>query len=98
MIRGRRTFLKLSGASLALLKVGPELKAVEIPSDESRERLAKALFELNEAAGIGLSAEEFEHSKDYVTGVYQEVSKKLRPIILPEELDLPIHFSAKRRP
>lgn len=98
MIPDRRLFLKLSAATVALLNIGPYLKDGDMIPDKTKERLAKALLELNEAAEIGLSAEEFERSKDYVTGVYQEVNEKLRPIILPEELDLPIHFSAKRRP
>lgn len=70
------------------------------PADGSgrRRRLAAALRELNEAAGLGVTPDELERAEAYATGAILEVEAKLRPIALAEGLDLPVAFSARRRP
>lgn len=63
-----------------------------------RRRLAAALRELNEAAGLGVTPDELERAEAYATGAILEVEAKLRPVVLDERLDLPVTFSARRRP
>ena len=64
---------------------------------DRRRRLAEALRELNEAAGLGVTPEELERAEAYATGAILETEAKLRPIVLDERLDLPVTFSARRR-
>lgn len=92
----RRGFLGLFGGSLAALAT-PAGPAQPPAAEEGRERLARALAELNEAAGIGITPDEFERARRYATGVHLEARAKLRPLVLRDDLDLPVHFSARRR-
>ena len=64
---------------------------------DRRGRLAAALRELNEAAGLGVTPDELERAEAYATGAILEAEAKLRPIVLDEGLDLPVTFSARRR-
>ncbi len=93
----RRGFLGIVGGSLTALSTAGG-RAQPPAAEKGRERLARALAELNEAAGIGITPEEFERAKGYATGVHLEAGAKLRPLILPQNLDLPVHFSARGKP
>jgi hypothetical protein len=66
--------------------------------DDRRRRLAAALRELNEAAGLGVTTDELERAEAYATGAILEAEAKLRPLVLDEGLDLPVTFRARRRP
>jgi len=93
----RRGFLGIVGGSLAALSTSGG-QAQPPAAEKGRERLARALAELNEAAGIGITPEEFERAKGYATGVHLEAQAKFRSLFLREDLDLPVHFSARRKP
>jgi hypothetical protein len=64
------------------------------PSD--RQRLAGALRELNDAAGLGVTEEDLARAEAYATGALLETAAKLRTLPLPEDLDLPVVFRARR--
>ena len=64
---------------------------------DRRRRLAAALRELNDVAGLGVTPDELERAEAYATGAILEAEAKLRPIVLDEGLDLPVAFSARRR-
>ena len=70
------------------------------PADpgDRRRRLAAALRELNAAAGLGVTPDELERAEAYATSAILEAEAKLRPLVLDESLDLPVTFSARRRP
>jgi hypothetical protein len=90
----RRQFIELASASVgaaALSGCGQQ----PVGDPQSSERLAAELLRLNEAAAIGVTPDDFELARKYVVGAYQEVRLKLRPIVLRDDLDLPIHFTAK---
>jgi hypothetical protein len=95
--RNRRKFLGAMGGSLAALSL-PASRWAQTPAAGPEERLVSALRELNEAAGIGITSEEFERARAYAAGVYRDAAAKLRPLVPAEGLDLPILFSARRRP
>lgn len=100
---GRRRFIGSVGGVAALLGGRGEALAQAFPkvsiqeTEERRRRLAKALRELNDAAGLGVTADDFERAEAYVTGAILEAEAKLRPLVLPEGLDLPVVFKARRR-
>jgi hypothetical protein len=104
MSNSRRRFVGLCGATAALASSPGELQAQaparERPGDRdsARKHLAAALRELNRAAGLGVAAEDLERAEAYVTGALLEARSKLRPLVLPEGLDLPVVFRARRRP
>jgi len=95
--RNRRKFLGAMGGSLAAFSL-PASRAAQTPAAAPEDRLVSALRELNEAAGIGITPEEFERARAYASGVYREASAKLRPLVPAEGLDLPILLTARRRP
>ena len=91
----RRQFVELASSSLGAVALSGcrQQSAADIqPSD----KLAAELRDLNEAMSIGITSEDFELARKYVVGTYEEVRRKLRPVILREDLGLPIHFTAKR--
>ena len=63
---------------------------------ERRRRLASALRELNEVAGLGVTKEDLDGAEAYATGALLESEAKLRALVLPEGLDLPVVFKARR--
>ena len=98
--RSRRRFLGLLTAAAAA-EGGAEAQApprasMDVAGDR-RRRLGAALRELNEAAGLGVTADELERAEAYATGAILEAEAKLRPLALDEALDLPVAFRARRR-
>jgi hypothetical protein len=100
----RRRFIGWVGSVAAALSAGPrEAAAQAFPkvtvadTEEGRRRLAQALRELNQAAGLGVTAEDFDRAEAYVTGALVEAEARLRPLVLPASLDLPVVFKARRR-
>jgi hypothetical protein len=65
---------------------------------ERRQRLGRALRELNESAGLGIAPDDVDRAEAYATGAILEAEKKLRPVRLDDGLDLPVVFRARRRP
>lgn len=100
---GRRRFLGLMGGTTAALHVPLKAEAQAPPktpldgADARRRDLAAALRELNARAGLGVTAEDFDRAEAYVTGALVAAETKLRSLALPEELDLPLAFRARRR-
>jgi len=101
---GRRRFVgSLAGATGGLGAAGA-LEA-QAPSREGmsqvgdrRRRLAAALRELNQAAGLGVAPDDLEGAEAYATGAILEAEAKLRPRVLAAGLDLPVVFGARRLP
>lgn len=99
----RRRFLRLlTGATAALggaipadAQAPPRVSMDE--AGDRRRRLGAALRALNEAAELGVTADELERAEAYVTGAILEAQAKLRPIALDDSLDLPVVFRARRR-
>jgi hypothetical protein len=89
----RRHFLAiltgLSGAATSWAACSGEAPPFE-------DELEGALAELNDAAGIGIAAEDFERARSYAAGAYREAARSLRPLALDPGLDLPVAFAAKR--
>jgi hypothetical protein len=100
----RRRFVALLGAAatgLGSSKTAEPQAPARVSMDhvgERRRRLGAALRELNEAAGLGVTDEDFERTEAYATGALLEAEAKLRPLVLDERLDLPVVFTARRRP
>jgi len=93
--QSRRRFMGgLAGATAALGARGtaeaqapPRVSLAD--AGDRRRRLAGALRELNEAAGLGVTPDELERAEAYATGAILEAEAKLRPIGLDEGLELP---------
>jgi len=64
-------------------------------AQQSHERVTEALRELNEAAQIGVTPDEFDRARAYAVGAFEEARLKLRPIILREDLEMAVRFSAR---
>lgn len=100
----RRRFLGLVGGAAAALRVGGAVEAQAPPktplgeTDSKRRALAAALRELNAKAGLGVTVEDLDRAEAYVTGALLAAQAKLRSLPLPETLDLPVVFRARRRP
>ena len=62
-----------------------------------KERLVEALRAWNELGGLGIQPEDLDRAKDYCAGVYRDLPSTLRSVVLDDQLDLPIQFSARRR-
>ena len=99
----RRSFGRLAAGVFAALGVRGAAEA-QAPARVSlaeggdrRRRLAAALRELNDVAGLGVTPDELERAEAYATGAILEAEAKLRPLVLDEGLDLPVAFSARRR-
>jgi len=92
--KNRRSFIGLLTTGLASLRA-PWARAEGQAADRKR-RLAAALRELNDAAGIGITPDEMDRARDYATGALLEAEARLRTVALDDSLDLPIHFSARR--
>ena len=86
----------LAARGIAEAQAPPRVSVAD--QGDRRRRLAAALRELNEAAGLGVTPDELERAEAYATGAILEAEAKLRPIVLDEGLDLPVTFSARRRP
>jgi hypothetical protein len=100
--RGRRRFIQgLSGAAAlggvpqAFAQAPPKLSMDE--AGERQRRLSAALRALNEQGGLGVSAQDFDLAEAYATGALLEADARLRPLVLPEDLDVPVVFRARRR-
>ena len=90
----RRDFLTiLAGASWAGVGCSETPPRPEPPMEDEIER---ALQDLNQAAGIGITGEDFEMARAYAAGAHREAARSLRPIALDAGLDLPVAFAAKR--
>ena len=100
----RRSFGRLAAAVVAALGARGTVEAQAPPrvspadAGDRRRRLAAALRELNDAAGLGVTPDELERAEAYATGAILEAETKLRPVVLDERLDLPLTFRARRRP
>ena len=86
----------LAARGIAEAQAPPRVSVAD--QGDRRRRLAAALRELNEAAGLGVTPDELERAEAYATGAILEAEAKLGPIVLDEGLDLPVTFSARRRP
>ncbi len=102
--KSRRRFMGGMAVATAAL-AAPETAESQAPprvslgaGDDRRLRLAAALRELNQAAGLGVTPEELERAEAYVTGAILETEAKLRLLVLDDDLDLPVAFRARRRP
>lgn len=101
--KSRRRFLEGLGVAAAVGRV-PEAEAQAPPkmsmdeAGERRQRLAAALRALNEAGGLGVTGEDLDRAEAYATGALLEAEARLRPLVFPESLDLPVVFKARRRP
>ncbi len=101
--KSRRCFMGSLAGATAALGVHGSVEAQAPPrvslrdGDDRRRRLAAALRELNEAAGLGVTPDELERAEAYATGAILEAEAKLRPVVLDEDLDLPVAFGARRR-
>jgi len=102
---GRRRFLGLiMGGTTSALHRSRAAEAQAPPrapldeTDARRRGLAAALRELNAKAGLGVTAEDLDRAEAYATGALLEAETKLRSLPLPEGLDLPLVFRARRRP
>lgn len=98
----RRRFLEgigvaaaLGGVSGALAQAPPRMSMDE--AGERQKSLSAALRALNEQGGLGVSAEDFDRAEAYATGAILEAETRLRPLVLPEGLDLPVVFKARRQ-
>ena len=100
--KSRRQFVGLMGTAAAL--ASSKLVEAQAPAreragdrDDARRRLGAALRELNQAAGLGVTAEDLDRTEAYTTGALLEAATRLRRLVLPEGLDLPVVFRARRR-
>src|SRR5262245_16661288 len=99
---GRRRFVALLAGAAAVLRGLGAAQAQAPPKvsmkdvGERRRRLASALRELNEAAGLGVTPEDLDRAEAYASGAILEAEQKLRPLVLDDALDVPIVFRARR--
>ncbi len=89
----RRHFLSILTGASSSWAAAAACTAEKPPSQDDLER---ALQDLNQAAGVGIAADDFELARSYAAGAYREAAKTLRPIVLDRGLDLPLAFAAKR--
>jgi len=101
--KSRRRFMGGLAGATAALGAGGTVRAQAPPrmsmdeAGDRRRRLAAALRELNQAAGLGVTPDELDRAEAYATGALIEAESKLRPVALDEGLDLPVTFGARRR-
>jgi len=102
--KGRRRFVgSLAGATAglgaaAVIEAQAPPRAGMSQLGERRRRLAAALRELNQAAGLGVPPDDLEAAEAYATGAILDAEAKLRPRVLGAGLDLPVVFGARRLP
>lgn len=102
MPRSRRHFIAaLTGGAVAAratttaeAQAPPKVAMNE--TEEPRRRLAAEMKALNDAAGLGVTADEIERAQAYATGALLAARDRLRTIELDPSLDLAVSFSAKR--
>jgi hypothetical protein len=46
---------------------------------------------------LGVTGEDLDRAELYATGALLEAEARLRPLVLPDGLDLPVVFKARRR-
>lgn len=103
MAKGRRQFLGGLGAATVAVGAAREAGAQAAPragladAPSNQKRLAAALRELNAAAALGVTPEDLDRAEAYATGALLEAAAKLRPLRLPDSLDLPVVFRARGR-
>ena len=97
----RRSFLTGATAAATILATGaataeqaPARGPVDDPGGR-RQRLANALRELNEAAGLGIPEGELSAAEAYAVGAILEAEAKLHPIVLPDDRELSTWFAAR---
>src|SRR5262245_59397940 len=99
--KGRRGFISLmTGAALGAARRGEPQAPAKASMEEAgarRQQLSRALRELNDTAGLGIAPDDVDRAKAYATAAILELEKKLRPLRLRDDLDLPVVFRARRR-
>jgi hypothetical protein len=99
--KGRRGFIGLlTGAAVGAARGGEPQAPAKASMDEAggrRQRLARVLRELNDTAGLGIAPDDVDGAETYATAAILEMEKKLRPVRLEDDLDLPVVFRARRR-
>ncbi len=99
----RRRFMAGVGSAALALRAGSKAEAQAPPraspkgAEGRRQRVAAALREMNQAAGLGVAAEDLEAAEAYAVGALLEAEAKLRTLSLDPGLDLPVVFRARRR-
>ena len=97
--RGRRRFMGSLAGMSAGVAAASNAEAQAPPKTlvaEANRGLGATLRALNEAAGLGVTADEIDRAEAYATGAILETRAKLRPLVLDEGLDLPIVFRARK--
>jgi hypothetical protein len=101
--KGRRRFMAGVGSTALALRAGGRAEAQApprgAPSDaEGRHRrVAAAIRELNQSAGLGVAQEDLEGAEAYAVGALLEAEAKLRPLRLDPSLDVAVVFRAGKR-
>jgi hypothetical protein len=99
--KGRRGFIGLlTGAALGAARRGEPQAPAKASMEEAgarRQRLARVLRELNDTAGLGIAPDDVDRAEAYATAAILEMEKKLRPVRLRDDLDVPVVFRARRR-
>ena len=80
-----------AGATTAQAQAPPKASVAE-----ANRGLGATLRALNEAAGLGVTADEIDRAEAYATGAILETRARLRPLVLDEALDLPVVFRARK--
>jgi len=97
----RRRFMAGVGSTALVLRAGSMAEAQAppraSPTDGEGRRLAAAIRELNQAAGLGVAPEDLDGAEAYAVGALLEAEAKLRTLSLDPGLDLPVVFRARRR-
>ena len=99
----RRRFMAGVGSTALVLHAGNTAEAQAPPraspsdAEGRRRRVAAAIRELNQAAGLGVAQEDLDGAEAYAVGALLEAEAKLRTLSLDPGLDLPIVFRARRR-
>ena len=99
----RRRFVGSLAGAAAVTSAPLRIEAQAFPkadieqAAEPRRKLAVALRELNDAAGLGVTSDEIDRAEAYATGAILEAQAKLRPLVLPDRLDLSTVFRAPRK-
>ena len=99
----RRRFVGSLAGAAAVTSAPLRIEAQAFPKTdieraaEPRRKLAAALRELNDAAGLGVTPDEIDRAEAYATGAILEAHAKLRPLVLSDDLDLSTVFRAPRK-